>query len=803
MFLDKKKKTLLLLSSLALVAAVSFRYGKAAYLATNRDTKLPPDKVTYDIAKLDEFEKLHETDTLVYYYREDRDVFVIEDKRNGYTWKTGLDIPFGQDITQAVMDAKTQEEKDAIAVPVDDKMGTSYTGIANSILTVEYNENGTVKNMSSASKEMVESKLVTLNDNPATRRLDVDFQNIEVEVKVYITLGEDSIRYEIKNEDISGKGIGNVMALVITPFLGASGGRLKHYNPETDMYDILEDKYMIPGYAFVPDGSGSLIRFQNNSASFTMYYGDVYGADPAQHTYYNNGLTDAIPLKDPVMPVFGVAHGNQQAAFVAYADSGAEYMQIAVRPEENMTAYTYVYPRFIYNVDYHQVFNKRGDGYFTLMKEPNQFDIDITYSFLSGDGSDGSFAADYTGMALAYRSHLIDQGILRENKVSGTDIPLRLDFIMSDVKKGIVGMDEVVVTNVSDVRQILTDVTEKLGIYNISSGLYGWQQGGETLARPDSANYYRKIGSKKDFQALFTDFAEQNIDISYARDYTFINPEMMNYLGTAVRHVNSWYLELDKSSVVPFNSPVYMYSYAKPEKSAAWFQKQLDRAKSYSQSMTIGGMSGILLSNYDSEGVVSTVSDTIALYQKVFEEANQKVKLNFEAPNMYLWKYTDRFLQSPVGTSQYVFETDAVPFLQLVLNGTMEVYAPYANFSFYTQTDILRMIDYNLSPSFILSKEPSHYLSSTPSSDLYSTEYNQYEELINGVYSQINEVLGQVSGYDWIDREVWENGVIINTYRKDKSMRKVIVNYTEDSITVEETSIAPLSALVVEAGEVQ
>lgn len=802
MFLDKRKKTILLVASLALVAAVSFRYGKAAYLATNRDTKLPPDKVTYDIAKLDEFEKLHETDTMVYYYREDRDVFVIEDKRNGYTWKTGLDIPFGQDITQAVMDAKTQEEKDAIAIPVDDKMGTSYTGIANSILTVEYNENGTVKNMSSASKEMVESKLVTLNDNPATRRLDVDFQNIEVEVKVYITLGEDSIRYEIKNEDITGKGVGDVMALVITPFLGASGGRLKHYNPETDMYDILEDKYMIPGYAFVPDGSGSLIRFQNNSASFTMYYGDIYGADPSQHTYYNNGLTDAIPLKDPVMPVFGVAHGDQQAAFVAYADSGAEYMQIALRPEENMTAYTYVYPRFVYNVDYHQVFNKRGDGYFTLMEEPNQFDIDITYSFLSGDGSDGTFAADYTGMALAYRSHLIEQGILTENKVSTGDIPIRLDFIMSDVKKGIVGMDEVVVTNVSDVHQILSDVTEKLGIHNISSGLYGWQQGGETLAKPDSANYYRKIGSKKDFEALFTDFAEQNIDISYARDYTFINPEMMSYLGTAVRHVNSWYLELDKSSVVPFNSPVYLYSYAKPEKSAAWFQKQLNRAESYSQSMTIGGMSSILLSNYDSNGVVSTVSDSIALYQKVFEEANEKVKLNFETPNLYLWKYTDRFLQSPVGTSQYVFETDAVPFLQLVLKGTMEVYAPYANFSFYTQKDILRMIDYNLSPSFILSKEPSHYLSSTPSSDLYSTEYDQYEELIDGVYSQINEVLSKVSGYDWIDREVWENGIIVNTYRKDKSRMKVIINYTEDSVTVEETSVAPLSAVVMEAGEV-
>ena len=51
----------------------------------------------------------------------------------------------------------------------------------------------------------------------------------------------------------------------------------------------------------------------------------------------------------------------------------------------------------------------------------------------------------------------------------------------------------------------------------------------------------------------------------------------------------------------------------------------------------------------------------------------------------------------------------------MVLNGTMEVYAPYANFSFYAQTDMLRMIDYNISPSFVLTQKPSYLLGSTTS----------------------------------------------------------------------------------------
>lgn len=803
MYLGNKKKILLLLCAVLLIGAVSFGYAKAAYLTTNRDTKLPPDKVTYDIVNTDEFEKIYETDTMVYYYREDRDVFAIKDKRNGYTWKTGLDIPFGADVTQQVMDAETKDEAKELAIPLEEGMNTTYTALSNSILTVEYNEEGTVKNISSASKDMVESELVTLNDNPATRRLDVDFQNIEVEVKVYITFEEDSIRYQIKPEDVTGKGVGSVMAFVITPFLGSSGGKTKYYNPDTEMYDIVEDKYLVPGYIFVPDGSGSLIRFQNNNAAFSMYTGDVYGADPAQNVYQGNILSDAIPLKDPVMPVFGVAHGDGQAAFVAYADSGAEYMQIAVRPEENLTAYNFVYPRFAYNVNYYQVYNKKGDGYFTLMDTPNQFNVDMTYCFLAGDGSDGTPAADYTGMAATYRKHLIEEGVLTEKNTTVADIPIRLDFIMSDVKKGIVGTDEVVVTDVEGVRNILNDVKGNLGITNINTGLIGWQQGGETLAKPDSANYYGKIGSSNEFKELITEFAKDNIDISLARNYTMINREMLNYYSNAVRHVNSWYLELNKMYLLPVNVPVWIYGYATPKRSAAWFEKQLKRQSDYAASMTVGGMSNILLSNYSSDGVESTVSDAIELYQKTFEEAKKEVKLNLEAPNQYLWKYTDRYLQCPVGTSQYVYETDAVPFLQMVLNGTMEVYAPYANFSFYTQKDILRMIDYNMSPTFILSKEPSHYLSKTPSADLYSTEYDQYGELIRNVYTQINGVLSQVSGYQWTGRNVPMDGVIINTYLKGEEQKQIIINYTEDSVTIGGHTITPLSASVIADGEVQ
>lgn len=243
--------------------------------------------------------------------------------------------------------------------------------------------------------------------------------------------------------------------------------------------------------------------------------------------------------------------------------------------------------------------------------------------------------------------------------------------------------------------------------------------------------------------------------------------------------------------------PTDYFGFAVPTKSADWLLRQFDNMKDYSSSMTVEGIGSILTGSFTKDGAIYTVDEAVDLYQETLAQIRKEVKLNIETPGKYLWQYTNRYLQSPVGHSQYVFETDAVPFLQIVLNGTMEVYGPYANFSFYTQSDILKMIDYNLYPSFILSYEPSYELADTVSCDLYSTEYSLYEELIAEIYTKVNAVLSQVAGYQWTDRAVVENGVIVNTYEKEGKVKEVIINYSSDVVSYQGVSIEALSAQVI------
>jgi hypothetical protein len=758
-----------LLAGLLIPAA----WGFARYIPTNRDTKPPPPALEYLPAEDGEFTFLTSAGPFEYYYREDRDILMVKDQRNGYAWKTGLDIPFNADIDRAVNAAKTSEERIAAAMPKEERLNATYTGFANSLLTVElYDDAFNIQLVSSASRQGASSKLALIEQNHY--RLDAEFPGSDLKVKVHIFFTGEGISYRVYDEEIEGTGAQRMAAVILTPFLGASGGVQQFYDPVKKQYDERRAKPPVPGYVFVPDGSGALIRFENNTVALQKYSGSVYGVNPAETMYYYSSDVYAAAKKEPLMPVFGIAHGADQAAFAAWAESGAEHLEITVSPEENMTYYTFAYPRFVYNRQIHQVYNRKGEGYFRLYPERFHFDIEMTYRFLAGNGEDsGGLSADYVGMARAYRERLIKRGILREGRVQADGkMPVRVDFVMSDIKKSIIGMTNVVLTTAGEAAEILSDLLDS-GVAPINSGLLGFQNGGITGGKPWALDFTRSIGGAGAFSALFSKMREQGVDVSFAQDYARINKLQMALPRNQAYHVNHWGLRaaVSEQSFVP----VQEISYARPEKSAEWFKAQAEKAGNLgAQTMTISGISNLLLSHYgdrpiDREGAA-------ALYAETLDQI--EMNIDAETPNEYLWKYIDRFLQTPVLNTQYILETDTVPFLQLVLNGTMELYSPYANFSFYTQEDILQMIDYNVYPSFVISSGPAYLLSDTNSLTYYSTEYRLYRDIIQRVWESVSPVLSQVKGKEWIDRQVLENGVILNTYRGGI---KILINYTNDT----------------------
>ncbi len=750
----------------------------SAYTPTNLDTKKPPKELEYISIRPDVDEVIYENDTYIYSFKDDRDVLTIFDKRNGYTWKSGLDIASSKAVKAAL-----RKDEPLGFEPLEVKMNETFTAIANSLVTVEYyDDSNNIKRLASASDE-ASSTLMKVAGEDNHFVLDVAYEEQDITLKVHLIFTEGGYQIDILGQEFGGADLGNLAAVMLNPFLGASGGMYQLYDKETGKHGDQINKPEIPGYVLVPDGSGALIRFNDYMVSLKTYEANVYGKNLAKDTYNNSVVIDSFkPFKEPLLPVYGIAHGDNQAAFVGYATEGDENMQIIVTPEENTTLYTFAYPRFEYNKLFYQIFNKRGDGYFTLEDDPELYDVSFRYDFLAG-GSEDSHSADYVGMALTYRDYLIEKGILSELDSTSAQVPMRLDFMMSDLKKSVLGYENVVTTTAEDVGQILDQYTEM----NINAGLIGWQEGGATSSKLWKADFDRSVGSKGDFKDLFEDHSD--VDISFVTDYVNIHEDQVRSLGNAAKHINNWYLNRYVWGDVPFDE----FNFARPIRSVEWLNKQLEDLKKLNiTSHTIYGMSNILLSEEDDDKM--NTAEVADMYRNALDEIGQDMKLNLNQPNQYLWSQTDRFLQAPVYPTQFLIETDTVPFLQLVLNNTMEVYGPYSNFSFSGTKDMLRMIDYNIYPSFVLTKEASYLLSTTNSLDMYSTEFEQYDALIREVYETVNEALSAVTGANWTGRQVVENGVILNTYDNGVS---IIINYTETVVNVEGAQVEPLSALVI------
>ena len=812
---------------------------QAVYVPSNQDTSVAPKKANpVTFTETEEYELLFENANFKFYYVDARDVIVVYDKSNGYTWKTGIDLRSKDDakaycetgvklkennkITEEEVMQKYCSYASAEGNVAVQRMNTlllfeyyHYSGT--SIQTVTVTSLGT--NQPSSSVESTLSRVQGKNNHFVLEVKYVDQIDAtsataayeeDLTINVYFEFTDSGIKFDVPYSAITGSLKENLSKISIAPYLGATGGQYqkiesyeysKYFDPvefvTKEKFDVEYgekiDLGIVDGYTFIPDGPGALIRNQKYTVAFDPYQARIYGDDLAQLDGYGNNAIAYVPFKTASIPVFGMSVGDDtQNAFVAYATKGAEYMELISYPagnKSNNINYNSTQANFIYQAKYQQIYSQSAAGFQTLLEHPNKFDISLNYEFLHGDGSDGTPEASYVGMAKAYRNYLIENNELNVLTETSSNIPVRIDFLMSDSEKSIFGYNNVVATTADDVLDMLTELNS-LGINNVNSGLLGWQRDGLTLGRVDKAVFTPTIGSKSKFKKVIKEAKELNVDISFYQDYYQVNEEQVNLFRNVIKHASSWY-SFRRTHAFTGDPVINQYYFARSIKSVQWFEKQNKTFDKLGvESYTIAGISNNVNSDYTFN--TSRTENIEIIVNKVGEQAKDKL-INAVQPNSYLFKYVDRYLDSPVYNSQFLTETDTVPFLGLVLQGSMELYGPYCNFSFYDQASILRMIDYNLYPSFMLTNEPAYLLSDTTASIYYSTEYSLYKDMIVSIYGSVSSALNQVSGATWQDRYVIENGFIVNTYSNGK---KIYINYSNDVMSYNGITVNPLSFYV-------
>ena len=321
---SNKKRFVAIITIIAFITIIA----NSNFVFSNRNTSPSPEPITYTIAEPEDMELLYENNNLKFYFRDARDVLAIYDKRNGVTHKTGLDVPTGADVRLDCEDALDTEDPLVIAdtcVDIEDRLNQTWTDFANSLITLEYyDESLNVQKTSSASRDYSRSSLSRLGSDDHWA-LDIEFNRIDVDMRVHLYFSELGVEYEIKQEQIEGDNKITIRNIIIAPFLDAQGEKTIAFDGEGYERENAVDKPSNDGYVLVPDGAGALLRFKSNQVSVTEYDEYVYGEDYARTSQPARNDTTYFQPKQMTLPVFGMVLGNdQEAGFVAYAKSADE-----------------------------------------------------------------------------------------------------------------------------------------------------------------------------------------------------------------------------------------------------------------------------------------------------------------------------------------------------------------------------------------------------------------------------------------------------------------------------------------------
>lgn len=677
-------------------------------------------KVKNRLADLKGFEKKMESDILAVYYSDETKGIRILNKETGYVWG-------------GLKETKAED------------MNKKWSSMANSIISIDY-LGGNCQSARATLGDSGNSLNFNWKENEAICNANFVLAGISLSFKM--KLEEDHLTIEVLQNTVKELKNNKLQSVWILPFLGT----------------VKEDT--TPGYMFVPDGSGALIRYNKKGTYTSVYDERVYGKDASV-----DGLSEAgdliakrnndymIDTPKATIPVYGVVHGANQNAYMAVIEEGAEYSSVYASPAGMVTDYNWVSSRFDYRQAYSYPVNKSGKTIMTTQDEAEAYNGRVTFYFLSNE------KADYSGMAVKYRELVKNAGILKRNEREDKEIPMYLHMMAGVVEEGLIFNGYNKLTSVKEAQDIV-DNLRRNDIKNISVSYEGWQKNGISGHKYGTTSLDSDLGNEGDLKELHKMLGDNG-----GRFYLYTNPVSFNEDQARIASTSALTISKNYSSYTRSNT-MLMYPteyYAHPSDVVDSLADMVEDYPEY--NLDVAKVGNMIYGDYSKNEKISRQKSKQILSETVSKIKKDKV---LENPNQYLWNDTSEYINMPLQNSQYMYETDSVPFLQIVLKGSIDYYAPYANQGFYNQTNKLKMIEYGAYPSFIIMSEKNEKLIDTPLEDYFSLNYNDWSDVMKEVYQYLNGALKEVEGSSIIQHKMLDTGVAAVSYDNGKV---IYINY--------------------------
>ncbi len=594
-------------------------------------------------------------------------------------------------------------------------------------------------------------------------------------IPVEYTLLDDSVEVNIPMKSVEEYGGGAIHKIQLLRYMAAG----------SDTED---------GYMLVPNGSGSIINFNNGKGTLVDgndYSEYVYGIDPLAAEYTVKEITE-----DCRMALFGLFRNNE-AVFATIEDS-ASFANITANVAGEVNSYNYVYPTFVLRGDDKlSMFGSTGSEADLPIVETNFYDSNLTVRYTMLGGSDAS----YSGAANYYRQRLIDEGVLALATETDENIKFYYDilggvertkYFLGTQYRGLYAM-----TTFDQASEIATDLNQ-MGVESQVMNYQGWTAGGYYADVLDKLRIPSSLGGKKDLEQLNEDMQELNsylyADAAFQKVSTVSSrysssSESSRYYGTG--YVAEFGLvnptSLRQTSGLGYEENVfYLISPKFLVRYASAFNKKISNLDI--QGISLRDLANELHSDKRRSNVINREQalDIVTSQLELLDSSDKNLML--DDANDYSWGYAQDIINAPTTDNDYYIVDETVPFYEMIIHGCIDYAGDTINLNDTTDEMeiVLNLVEAGASPHFMFTYENSNELKETGINRFYSTTYENWKDMAVSIYSQVNEALSEVSGSYITEHAVCESGAVKVTYSNGKTIyiNKNTYDVTEDGINI-------------------
>jgi hypothetical protein len=572
-------------------------------------------------------------------------------------------------------------------------------------------------------------------------------ERVSFTIPLEYRLTEDSLEVSIPTSHIKETGNAYLSSIEVLRYLGAGS---------------MEES----GYMLVPNGSGSLINF-NNGKKTDKYNQCIYGMDPLSQSY--SVVEKTVPAR---LPVFGIKHDKE--AIFARITRGEALTNLIADVSGNLNSYNYVYPSFeLRGYEKVSMFGASGVAADLPTVEKNMYQLNLTvsYSFLAGEN------ANYSGMANYYREELIADGVLAKKEES-EELPFYLDLVggvkLEDSRLGVPYRKVHAMTTYEEAEKIV-DAFNKEGLMNLRVNYLGWFNGGYYHDVPDKIKLVKCLGDEDDLSSLtkkleaagsklYGDVAFQKVTFLSKR-FNYKMESSMYYSGYVVSLGKVNPATLRQTSGLSYEEA--LYDVLSPKYLVRYVDKFADQIDSVDLSgVSLRDLGDMLASDKRRSNVISRdqAQQVVEGQLKILEDSTDNLLVN--GGNDYSFAYANDLVNVPTTHNSFYIVDEEVPFYEMVVHGCIDYTGTAINLSNgYDRSEILlRMLEFGSAPHFTLSYKDSSDIKYSGLNNFYSTQYELWLDDATGVYKEANDVLKYVTNSTIVKHEILSPGVKRITY---------------------------------------